>query len=485
VSKLPLGYQYLGEQTVKNIAKPVGAYRVVMEPRVTVGEERAEAKVLPFWRRKSAIAGAMAVLVVILGVAVWSVYLRPPPIEPASVEKMAYPLPDKPSIAVLPFVNLSGDPEQEYFADAISDNITTELSRFEHLFVIARHSAFVYKGSKKTVRQISQELGVRYLLEGSVQRSEEQVRINVQLIDALSGKHVWAEKFDRNISNIFAIQDEITQTVVGTLGEKIWQASAKAVTKKPLSDFKAWDYILKGRVHLQRGGKQENATARVLYEKALELDPELSDAYINLAWTYYLDWRWEYVDAKSEALDKAEALAKKAAAFGENSAGLQFLVSRIALGRGRHEQALAHHERALELNPNDAELNATYGFLLIYAGRSEESLLWIQKAMRLNPYYPAIYPTLMAIGYYLTKRNREAVEILVREGKLSVGYHQLLAMSYGQLGLLDEAQVHVKEILKMNPQFTLSEFRAYAQKIYKNETDIEHIIDGLRKAGLK
>ncbi len=483
-NKLSLSYESLGEHTVKNITEPVRVYRMRVGPEAAATVAREE-KAGPRRWQKAALA-AVVTLVVAAGVwALWNFYFRPPPIEPASVEKMTFPLPDKPSIAVLPFVNLSGDPEQEYFADAMSDNITTELSRFEYLFVISRHSAFVYKGSKKTIKQISQELGVRYLLEGSVQRSDNQVRINVQLIDAISGKHVWAEKFDRHISNIFAIQDEITQTVVATLSEKIWQVSAKALTKKPLSNFKAWDYYLKGRVHIQRGGKQENATARALYEKALELDPDLSEAYIGLAWTYYLDWRFGYVEAKSEAIDKAEALAKKAAAFGENSASLQFLLSRIALGRGRYDEALAHHERALELNPNDGELIATYGFLLIYAGRSEESLLWIKKAMRLNPYYPAIYATFLAAGYYFTKRYSEAVEAIVRKGRLILGDHQLLAASYAQLGRLDEAQVHVKEILKMNPQFTLSNFQTYLQRVYKTETDVEHLIDGLRKAGLK
>ena len=194
-NKLGLAYAYLGEQQVKNIRRPIRVYSVGMESVSSLSEENA---VLPF--------------------------------------------PDKPSIAVLPFDNMSGDSEQEYFSDAISENITTELSRFEHLFVIARHSAFVYKGSKKKTKQISQELGVRYLLEGSVQSSDDQVRIIAQLIDAISGEHVWTEKFDRNLSNIFEIQDEIAMTVVATLAEKIWQVSAKALTKKPLSSFKAWDY---------------------------------------------------------------------------------------------------------------------------------------------------------------------------------------------------------------------------------------------------
>ena len=480
-SKLPYGYDFIGDQTVKNIAKPVGAYRVLMEPRVTVSGKPVDEKptVKP---RMPILIGAVAVLVLVLVVGIWQFYARRSRVEPASEDKMAYPLPDQPSIAVLPFVNLSGDPEQEYFAEAISENITTELSRFEHLFVIARHSAFVYKGSKKKTKQISQELGVRYLLEGSVQRSDNQVRINAQLIDAISGEHVWTEKFDRNISNIFAIQDEIAQTVVATLAEKILQVSAKALTKKPISNFKAWDYILRGRVHYRRFSKQENATARALYEKALELDPDLSMAYINLAWTYYLDWRlWGF---ESEALDKAEAWANKAAVFGKNNADLQFLLSRIAVGRGRYDAAFAHMERALELNPNDAEFICNYGILLIYVGRSEESIPLFKKAMRLNPHYRPGWTSFLATGYYFTQRYSEAVDALVRKGKLVISDHRFLAASYAQLGRIDKAQVHVKEMLKIDPQLTLSKIRTDLQRLLKSETDIEHYIDGLRKAGL-
>ena len=480
-SKLPYGYEFLGDQSVKNIAKPVAAYRVLMEPRVMVsGESRGKKSAGK--RRTPILIGAVILFLLALAIGIWHFFARRPTLEPASEDKMAYPLPDKPSIAVLPFVNLSGYPEQEYFADAISENITTELSRFEHLFVIARHSAFFYKGSKKKTKEISQELGVRYLLEGSVQRSDDQVRIIAQLIDAISGEYVWTEKFDRNISNIFEIQDEITMTVVATLAEKIWQVSAKALTKKPLSSFKAWDYYLRGRAHYTKWSKQENVKSRALFEKAIELDQTLSLAYIWLAWTYYIDWRlWGF---ESEDLDKAEAWANKAVTFGENNSDLQFLLSRIAIGRSRYDAALAHMDRALELNPNDAEIISNYGLLLIYVGRSEESIPLFKKAMRLNPHYRPGWDTFLGSGYYYTKRYNEAVEVIVRKRKLNISDHRLLAASYAQLGRLDKARVHIKEVLKINPQYSLSKVRAYSQKLFKNETDREHYIEGLRKAGL-
>jgi adenylate cyclase len=480
-SKLPYGYDFIGDQTVKNIAKPVGAYRVLLDPRVTVSGKPVHKKSSPI-RRMPVLVGVVILFVLALAAAIWQFYAHRPTIEPASEDKMAYPLPDKPSIAVLPFVNLSGDAKREYFADAISENITTELSGFDHLFVIARQSAFAYKGSKKKINQISQELGVRYLLEGSVQRSDNQVRIIAQLIDAVSGEHVWTEKFDRNLSNIFTIQDEITLTVVNTLSEKIWQISAKTLSKKPLSNFKAWDYILRGRAHYRMHDKQENATARALFEKALELDPELSLAYIWLAWTHYMDWRFWGSDL--EAIDKVEDLTNKAAVLGENKADIQYLLSRIALGRKRYDAALAHMERALTLKPNDAEFIFNYGTLLMYAGRAEESIPWFKKAMRINPYHPDGWVYLLAGGYYLTQRYGEVVEAIVSKARVHTGDHVLLAASYAKMGLMDKAQAHAKEILKINPEFKLSEFRTYLQRLYKNETDIEHFIDGLRKAGL-
>jgi len=480
-SKLPYGYDFIGDQTVKNIAKPIGAYRVLMEPRVTVSGKPIEKK-SSGKRRMPILVGAVTLIVLALAIGIWQYYARLTTIEPASEDKMAYPLPEKPSIAVLPFVNLSGDPEQEYFADAIGENITTELSRFEHLFVIARHSAFVYKGSKKKTKQISQELGVRYLLEGSVQSSDDQVRIIAQLIDAISGEYVWTEKFDRNLSNIFEIQDEIAMTVVATLAEKIWQVSAKALTKKPLSNFKAWDYYLRGRANYIKWNKSDNEKARTLFKKALELDPDLSMAYIWLAWTYYIDWRlWGF---EPEDLYQAEVWTNKAVAFGENNSEMQFLLSRIAIARARYQAALAHMERAIELNPNDAEIIANYGLLLIYVSRSEESIPLFKKAMRLNPHYRSGWDTFLGFGYYYTRRYNEAVEVIIRKRKLNISDHRLLAASYAQLGRLEKARMHVNEILKINPQNSLSEVRTYSQKLFKNETDIEHYIEGLRKAGL-
>ena len=213
-TKLPFGYEFLGEQTVKNITKPVGAYRVLMEPRVTVAGARAKAPKTPLWRHKAVLAGAMVLIVAVVGAGIWNFYGQAPRIEPASVKKMALPLPDKPSIVVLPFVNISGDPAKDYLSDGITEEIISALARLPYVFVIARNSSFTYKGKPVKVQQVSEEMGVQYVLEGSVQWSEDRVRITAQLIDALKGDHVFSERYDYELKDIFAVQDEITIKVL-------------------------------------------------------------------------------------------------------------------------------------------------------------------------------------------------------------------------------------------------------------------------------
>jgi len=239
-TKLPLGYEYLGDQTVKNIAKPVGAYRVLMEPRVTFAGTKEKKPPITVWRRKPILAGAVAVFVVVIGVAVWNIYWRAPKIEPASKDKMAFPLPDKPSIAVLPFVNMSDDKSQEYLADGITENIISALSQVPDLFVIARNSTFTYKGKPVKVQQVAEELGVRYVLEGSVQRSGDTLRITAQLIDAITGQHVWSERYNRELKNIFALQDEITMKVITALQVKLTVGEGARLLAKGTKNLEAY-----------------------------------------------------------------------------------------------------------------------------------------------------------------------------------------------------------------------------------------------------
>jgi adenylate cyclase len=246
-TKLPLGYEYLGEQEVKNIPKPVGVYKVVMEPRVTVADRIEKKKALPIWRRKAILSGGVALIVLIIAAVIWNFYFRLPPIEPASVERMAFPLPEKPSIAVLPFVNMSGDPEQEYFSDGLSEEIITALSKTPQMFVIARNSTFSYKGKQVKVQQVAEELGVRYVLEGSVRKSEDRLRITAQLIDAITGRHLWAERYDRDLKDIFALQDEITLKILNALRLKLTDGVYASVTEKGTNNLEAYLKLIQAR----------------------------------------------------------------------------------------------------------------------------------------------------------------------------------------------------------------------------------------------
>jgi adenylate cyclase len=326
-TKLPLGYEYLGEQTVKNIAKPVGAYRVLMEPRVTVAEAGEENRAWPVWR-KAVFSGATAVLILAIVVGIWQLYLRPtPPV--ASVEEMALPLPDKPSIAVLPFENLSGDPEQDYFSDGFTHNLITQLYKMPGMFVIASGSTFKYKGKAVDVRQVGRELGVRHVLEGSVQRAEDRIRVTTQLVDAATGSQVWAERYDRELKDIFAVQDEITRKVVNELAVKIVWGETWRLEISGTDNYEAFDYYLQADKYFLRLKKEANARARELLFKALELDPKYARAMTFMGWTHLMDALYRWVKNPAQSLKQAEEWAHRALAIDDNVAHGHTILGRV------------------------------------------------------------------------------------------------------------------------------------------------------------
>jgi TolB-like protein/class 3 adenylate cyclase len=294
-SKLPLGYEFLGEQQVKNIARPVGAYRVLMDPRVTVAGVKEKKHPVPVWRKKKMLAAAFAALIVIIGAAFWNFYWRTPKIEPASIEKMAYPLPDKPSIAVLPFDNMSGDTDQEYFSDGLVEEIITALSKVPQLFVIARNSTFSYKGKPVKESQIAEELGVRYVLEGSVRKEGERVRITAQLIDALKGHHLWAERYDRDLKDVFALQDEITMNILTALQVRLTEGEVAHISAKGTRKLEAYLKVLQARGPFYTITKEGLAQARRLCEEAIEIDPDYAAAYVYLGSTQQCPVRFLHV----------------------------------------------------------------------------------------------------------------------------------------------------------------------------------------------
>jgi adenylate cyclase len=387
-TKLPLGYEFLGEQDVKNIPKPVGAYRVLMEPRVTVAEEIEKEKPVPIWRRKGVLAGGIALVLVVIALAVWNFYFRPS-IEPASVEKMAFPLPDEPSIAVLPFTNMSGDPQQEYLSDGLTEQIITSLSMAPRLFVIARNSTFTYKGKAVKVQQVAEELGVRYVLEGSVQKSGERIRISAQLIDALTGRHLWAQRYDRNLKDLFALQDEITMKIMSAIQVKLTRGETARLGKKETDNLEAYIKVMQGAEYYWRGTKEGNIQARKLAEEAIALDPDYPRAY-------FLWQEAARLFQKTIAIDESHPRANAALAF---VYGLQ----------RQHEKSLAQAERAVALHPNMAYPNVHLGGALFRVGRYEEAIQSIEKAVRLDPIGYDLYFIWLGHAYGFAGRYEEAI----------------------------------------------------------------------------
>jgi len=485
-SKLPYGYEFLGDQTVKNIAKPVGAYRVMMEPRVTVAEEKEAAEVIPFLRRKAAIAGAVAVLVVIIGVAVWNFYLRPPPIEPASVERMAYPLPDKPSVAVLPFVNMSGDPEQEYFSDGLTEEIISALSKIPRLFVIARNSTFKYKEKAVEVQQVSEELGVRYVLEGSVRKAGDRVRITAKLIDAINGHHLWSERYDRDFKDLFALQDEITTRVITALDIKLTEGEGARRFIRGTDNLEAYLKVLQAREHAYRGTKEDYALCRMLLEEAIAMDPNYAVAYAGLGFMHFTDLMLGSSKSREVSYAKAIELAEKSLSLDDNYQGGRAVLCSIYSIKGQHDKAIAEGERAVALDPNFALGYKALAGALNNAGRPEEAIRMVNRAIRLNPLPPPSYFYTLGDACRLAKRYGEAIRVYkkaIDASPNSLFPHLGLAATYNESGRQEEAMSEAAEVLRIAPKFSLGQFAKTLP--YKNQADKDSFIEALRRAGLK
>ncbi|MHC5074403.1 MAG: tetratricopeptide repeat protein [Planctomycetota bacterium] len=483
--KLPLGYEYLGEQAVKNIENPVRVYRVLMEPEA-VGKVIGEKKVGPKRGQRVALAVVIVLILVVGGLLIWRTAF--PPLEVASVEKMAFPLPDKPSIAVLPFNNLGGDPEQEYFSDGITGSIITTLSNVQNLFVIARKSTFTFKGKPVKVQQVAEELGVRYVLEGSVQRSGDRVRVTAQLIDALKGHHLWAENYDRKFGDIFALQDDITDHVTMALQVKLTEGEQARIRSGHTENPEAYDYYLRAEDSFRSFTKEDNVQARKLYEKAAEMDPNNSFIWKEIGWTHYRDGRFGWTDTPDKSLALAEELAQKTLAVDDYSAQAYCLLSSVYMAKRQHDKAVTYGEKALSLGPNIADLTATVAVSFMYSGRLEEAIELVKKAMRLSPYYSAWYLAVLGNAYRFAGKFKEAIDALeswrARANPRSALPHLFLAITYEEAGRGEEAQVAVAEVLKRKPKASIARFLKANTFPYKDPAEIKRVIDSLRKAGL-
>ncbi len=484
-SKLPYGYEFLGDQTVKNIVKPVGVYRVLMEPRVIVVEKKKAVELIPFLRRKASVVWGIAAIVLIMGVAVWKFYLPPPPIEPASVERMAFELPDKPSIAVLPFENLSGDSQQEYLSDGISEAIINALSKVPRMFVIARNSSFTYKGKRVKVQHVAEELGVQYVLEGSVQRSGEKLRVTTQLIDALKGHHLWSEQYDIKMDDLLAMQDKIAMNILVETQVKLTEGEQARLLKRETNNLKAYAKYLEASKYYYRTNREDMYKARQLYEEAIQLDPDFSGAYRGIGATHLWDTarRWSQDPNKSWQL--ATEYARKALDLDENNSFNLLFWSRIVQGNGDHEKAIEIAKHALRMNPNHASAYEALAGTLFNAGRYEEAIPLQEKAGRLNPFPPVSYYRNSGLYYWFAGRYEDAIAASKKALYLNpddITTYRNLSAIYSTLGQEEKAREAAAEVLRMDPSFNIE--REFKNMGWKDREGMERYMDALRRAGL-
>jgi adenylate cyclase len=481
--RLPFGYEYMGEQTVKNIEQPVRVYRVLMAPEAAgkvIGEKKAKPK------RWIWIATVTAVLIVVAAVVlIWNLYLGPILTyqKGTSVKKTAISKSEKPSIAVLPFKNLSGNPEQEYFGDGITNDIITDLSKFSQLAVIASNTVFTYKGKSVNVKDVGRDLGVRYVLEGSVQKIGGKVRINAQLIDAATDQHLWAERYDRDLKDLFKLQNELVQTIVSKMAIRIDETERTRAMRKSTDNLQAYDYLLRGWEYFYQNTRGDNKKARLMFERAIEIDPRYASAYSALAWSHLYDFYFGWSMFPNKSLERAYDLAKQALSIEESNASAHSALGSIYLRRTQYDLAKIELRRALELNPNDTLSQNQLGSVMLYSGQKDEAIHWLESALNLNPHLSLGGLMILGQAYYLTGRYGDATTVLkkgIAKNPEYVGYHIMLAAANAQAGHTKEAKHWAVEVFRMDPFFDIDSYGS----VFRNPKDREQIINGLRKAGL-
>ena len=436
-NKLKLKYEFLGKRTVKNINEPIPVYRVS-------------------WVSKA--AGRLD--------------LKKPD---------AFSSSEKPSIAVLPFLNLSNDPEQEYFSDGITEDLITDLSKISGLFVIARNSVFVYKGKAGKLDEVARELNVRYILEGSVRKAGDRVRITSQLIDADTGGHLWAERYDRQLTDIFALQDEVTQKIVSTLAVKISQDERKRLFSKGTNNLEAYDYALRGLEYFSKFTQKANSQARRLFEKAFNLDPQYALAYSLAGRTHLMDWSFGW-SQNADSTELALGLAQKALSLDDALDMAYRTTGEAYLWKKQHPKAISHLRKAIDLSPNDADGYYGLSNVLNWAGQTEEAGDLIRIAMRLNPMYPAWYLWPLGHAHFLNREYEKVLDIfteLLRRNPNFLPAHAYLAVTYHELGRKQEAVSHNSRFREDSPYISLDDWK---QRLpYKDQTILEHFFKVLQR----
>jgi adenylate cyclase len=481
-NKLSLTYESLGEYTVKNITEPVRVYRM------RVGPESAVHPKPQYWHK--ATLATLVVLIVAAGAwAIWNFYFRPPPMESASADRMPFPLPIEPSIAVMPFENMSGDPKQENIADALSENVIATLSKIPEMIVSARNSTFAYKGKRVKVQQVAEELGVRHVLEGSVLKSGNKLRITAQLVDAIKGHHLWTEQYEREIKDLFSLLDEITNKIVVELQVKLTLGEQIRMWANGTNNSEAWRYVSES-LSLPFT-KKDNARARDLLTQAVKIDPNYPAAWASLALTHLVDDAFEWTESPDETYKQAYQAIQEALKLDNTNPLAHALLGIFHNGKGQRGKATAEGEKAISLGPNNALVHFFYALIIKDAGQPEKAISFIKKAMGLEPYYAPIYLAFLAEVYQLTGQNEEALvtyKKLLERSRKGEEEHFLalkgLAIICTELGHTDEAKTYAEELFRIKPNLSLSGL-AHAMMVYKDRRQLENFWSALRKAKIE
>ncbi len=489
-NKVDVTFEALGKKDLKNIPRPITVYRVLLDSK------KAESIALhdetkPSWFLRWALVIGVTTAVLIAAVLL-SREWNPPDdnieadnITVSDTQSIAAVSEEKPSVAVLPFDNLSGDVEQEYFSDGITNDIITDLSQLSNLLVIASNSVFVYKNTPVNVQQVAAELGVTHVLEGSVQKSGQRIRINAQLIDAASGHHLWAERFDRDLIDIFALQDEVSKKIVEALAIELTHEEQQRLEHSRQTDPRAYDMLLRGLEQLRRFTRDTNIEARDYFLQAIEFDPGFARAYADVALSHGLDIQFGWGETTAEKFAVAFEYADKALALDDTLGQVYFAYGMLYLLNKERDKAIESCKRSLTLNPNYADCYAQYAQALSYDGKPEEALEKLHKAMEINPRHSFFYTWIEGRAHQLLGNLEQAerlfLDVIERNAHFP-GAHLTLAALYANQGRIEDAQWEAAEVLSLRPDFSL---RKEAENTpYRKREDLDLYINGLRKAGL-
>ena len=485
-NKLDLEYRPLGSHRVKNIAEPVRAYAVGL-PAAVPRQRKG---------RKPLFAAAGAAALVAAGLVGWALHAGPgrelfgldtvpKPVEVASLAAPAH-LAGRPSLAVLPFENLSGDPGQDFFSDGIAEDVITALGRFSNLLVVAKSASFPFKGQKLAPAEIGRRLDVRYLLDGSVRRAGDRVRVTAELTEAATGRNIWSQAYDADVKDIFGVQEDIARRVVGAAAIKLTRFERELALGKPTSSLAAYEYVLRGRENFSHATREGNYEARDMFQHAIDLDPGYAAAYAELGLSLVEAVASGWTEFVADDLGRAEALAQKALSLDPATTTAYRLLAEVDLMKGQFDLALGQADRALEINPSDAESYAMRGTALVWAGRAAEALPWLEGALRFDrTAFRA--PLHLGLAYYFLDRYGEAVETLDRALALDFGHNTqlmgrpVLAATYGQLNKLRDAERERTAAMRVSPFFDADRFAGQ----FGTQEARDHMLDGLRKAGFR